>query len=46
VGLARYVVDAVVIEGRSVREVARSQGVSTSWLLSLSPATAKVATKP
>jgi transposase InsO family protein len=30
--LARYVVDAVVIEGRSYREVARSHGVSKSWV--------------
>ena len=30
--LARYVVDAVVIEGRSMREVARSHGVSKSWV--------------
>ena len=29
--LARYVVDAVVLEGRGVREVARSHGVSKSW---------------
>ena len=29
---ARYVVDAVVIEGRSIREVARSHGVSKSWV--------------
>lgn len=30
--LARYVVDAVVLEGRSMREVARSYGVSKSWV--------------
>jgi transposase InsO family protein len=30
--LARYVVDAVVLEGRSVREVARTHGVSKSWV--------------
>jgi transposase InsO family protein len=30
--LARYVVDAVVLEGRGVREVARSHGVSKSWV--------------
>jgi transposase InsO family protein len=30
--LARYVVDAVVLEGRSYREVARSHGVSKSWV--------------
>ena len=30
--LVRYVVDAVVIEGRSYREVARAHGVSKSWV--------------
>jgi transposase len=30
--VARYLVDAVVIEGRSVREVARTHGVSKSWV--------------
>jgi transposase InsO family protein len=30
--LARYVVDAVVLEGRGVREVARSHGVSKTWV--------------
>jgi transposase InsO family protein len=30
--LARYVVDAVVVEHRSVREVARAHGVSKSWV--------------
>ena len=30
--LARYVVDAVVIDGRSVRDVARTHGVSKSWV--------------
>lgn len=30
--LARYVVDAVLIEGRSYREVARAHGVSKSWV--------------
>lgn len=29
---ARYVVDAVVLEGRSAREVARAYGVSKSWV--------------
>lgn len=33
--LARYVVDAVVVEGRSCREVARSHGVSKSWVSEL-----------
>jgi transposase InsO family protein len=30
--LARYVVEAVVLEGRSYREVARAHGVSKSWV--------------
>jgi len=30
--LARYVVEAVIREGRSYREVARSHGVSKSWV--------------
>ena len=30
--LARYVVEAVVLEGRSYREVARAHGVSESWV--------------
>ncbi len=30
--LSRYVVDAVVLEGRSVREVAAAHGVSKSWV--------------
>lgn len=33
--LARYVVDAVLVEGRSCREVARSHGVSKSWVSEL-----------
>jgi transposase InsO family protein len=33
--LARYVVDAVVVEGRSCREVARAHGVSKSWVAKL-----------
>ena len=32
---ARYLVDTVVVEGRGVREVARSNGVSKSWLSEL-----------
>ena len=31
-GLARYVVDAVVVDGRSLRDVARAHGVSKSWV--------------
>src|SRR2546425_3480413 len=34
-GLARYVVEAVVLEGRSYREVARAHGVSKSWVAKL-----------
>jgi transposase InsO family protein len=30
--ISRYLVDAVVLEGRSYREVARSHGVSKSWV--------------
>ena len=30
--LSRYVVDAVVLEGRSVREVASAHGISKSWV--------------
>lgn len=33
--LARFVVDAVVLEGRSCREVARAHGVSKSWVAAL-----------
>jgi transposase InsO family protein len=33
--LARYLVDAVVLEGRSYRDVARSHGVSKSWVAKL-----------
>jgi transposase len=33
--LAGYVVNAVVLEGRSVREVAQAHGVSKSWLYEL-----------
>jgi transposase len=32
VDLARFVVDAVVLEGRSYREVAATHGVSKSWV--------------
>jgi transposase InsO family protein len=34
-GINRFVVDAVVLEGRSVRDVARSHGVSKSWAAEL-----------
>jgi transposase InsO family protein len=34
-GLARYVVDAVVLEGRSPSEIARRHGISRSWLYRL-----------
>jgi transposase len=33
--LARYLVDAVVLEGRSYRDVADSHGVSKSWVAKL-----------
>jgi len=33
--LARFVVDAVVLEGRSCREVGRAHGVSKSWVAAL-----------
>lgn len=33
--LARFVVDAVVLEGRSCREVAASHGISKSWVAKL-----------
>lgn len=33
--MARYVVEAVVVEGRSCREVARSHGASKSWVAEL-----------
>ena len=33
--LARYLVDAVVLEKRSYRDVARSHGVSKSWVAAL-----------
>jgi transposase InsO family protein len=35
VDLARYIVDAVVLEGRSFGEVARAHGVSKSWVAKL-----------
>jgi len=34
-GMARYLVDAVVVEGRSVREVARAHGLSKIWIYEL-----------
>jgi len=34
-GLERYVVDAVVLEGRSPTEIARRHGISRSWLYQL-----------
>lgn len=34
-GLARYVVDAVLLEGRSARDVARAHGISKSWIYEL-----------
>ena len=40
---ARYLVDAVVVEGRSLRDVARAHGVSKVGLPSLSSVTASAA---
>ena len=34
-GMARYVVDAVLLEGRSVREVAAAHEISRSWIYEL-----------
>jgi transposase InsO family protein len=34
-GMGRYVVDAVLLEGRSAREVARAHGISTTWIYEL-----------
>jgi transposase InsO family protein len=34
-GMARYVVDAVLLEGRSAGEVARAHGISRSWIYEL-----------
>ena len=34
-GMGRYVVDAVLVEGRSAREVARAHGISKSWIYEL-----------
>jgi transposase len=31
----RYVVDAVLLEGRSAREVARTPGISKTWIYEL-----------
>ena len=42
--LAAFVVQAVLVEGRSVREVARAYGVSKTWLYELWPATGPRAT--
>jgi transposase InsO family protein len=33
--MARYVVDAVLVEGRSVRDVATAHGISRSWIYEL-----------
>jgi len=34
-GMSRYVVDAVLLEGRSVREVARAHKISKTWIYEL-----------
>ena len=44
-GMARYVVDAVVLEGRSVREVARAHGLSKTWIYELIGGSAPAATR-
>jgi transposase len=35
VDVARFVVDAVVLEGRSYRDVAVAHGISKSWVATL-----------
>src|SRR5947208_15953638 len=34
-GMARYVVDAVLLKGTSAREVARAHGISKTWIYEL-----------
>src|SRR5690349_17277381 len=34
-GMARYVVDAVLLEGRSAREVAKAHAISKTWIYEL-----------
>jgi transposase len=34
-GMARYVVDAVLLEGRGAREVVAAHGISKSWIYEL-----------
>ena len=34
-GLGRYVVDAITLEGRSPTELARSHGISRTWIYEL-----------
>jgi transposase len=34
-GMGRYAVDAVLLEGRSAREVTRAHGISKSWIYEL-----------
>jgi transposase len=34
-GVGRYVVDAVLLEGRSAREVALAHGISKTWIYEL-----------
>ncbi len=41
--LGRYVVEAIVAEGRSPTELASRHGTSRSWIDELLPATASVA---
>jgi transposase len=44
--LARYVVEAVVLEGRSYREMALAHGVSKSWGESSWGGSVRAATRP
>ena len=34
-GMGSYVVDAVLVEGRSARELARAHGISKTWIYEL-----------
>jgi hypothetical protein len=43
-GLERYIIDAVVLERRDPRELARLHGISKSWIYALFAASAKAAT--
>ena len=45
-GRERYLVEAMVVEGRSPTELARSHGVARSWLYELLARFGKGATRP